>query len=730
MRGPFTYSVVVAFLVSASIAQAQLCDAPPEAYAASGDLHCFALLPVPGIDRASGRVELARVPGPFTVAVTPQGVPIVTPVITLAGLPDPATLGPYSTYVAWVASPMMYPVTSLGPVSVGRTQVLPIAIDPFVVLITAESSPNATHPSHRVVLRGASPSTRLQPPDILEFTAGAAAVSLDSMGDEKAVGGGMGTGHARMALRASPSGSEDSARWTDVPMPAGLVMLPAEMALRPSVAPYLPRGSDADSAVRRRQVVRLASGDTLHLAAGLVRRTIAGHQLTMYAFNGQYPGPLISVPQGASIVVDFANHLDQPTTVHWHGVRLDNPFDGVPDVTQQAIVPGGRFTYHVRFPDAGMYWYHPHVREDIQQNLGLTGNILVRSPRADYFSPAQREEVLMLSDVLLGDHGLVPYGRTAPTHALMGRFGNILLVNGRRRYELAVKRGEVVRLFLTNASNTRTFNISIPGARMKLVGSDVGNFEREAWVTSVVIAPAERYIVHVRFEKAGRYALLNQVRGLDHLYNRFFTETDTLGVVHVSPAAATSDRAAAFDVLRADSAVGADIDRYRRYFDRPPDKTLVLTLATQHLPFVTRQLMQIDSTYFVPVEWTGTMPGMNWASTPDQVRWVLRDATTGKENMDIGWVFTRGDVIKLRVVNDRRVLHAMQHPIHLHGQRFLVLAVDGVRNTNLVWKDTVLVPAGSAVDLLIDLSNPGRWMLHCHIAEHLATGMMTAFIVR
>ena len=98
--------------------------------------------------------------------------------------------------------------------------------------------------------------------------------------------------------------------------------------------------------------------------------------------------------------------------------------------------------------------------------------------------------------------------------------------------------------------------------------------------------------------------------------------------------------------------------------------------------------------------------------------------------MDIGWTFRRGNVIKLRLINVRQSLHAMQHPIHLHGQRFLVLAVNGVRNDNLVWKDTVLVPAGATADLLVDLSDPGRSMLHCHIAEHLSSPMMTAFTVQ
>jgi FtsP/CotA-like multicopper oxidase with cupredoxin domain len=97
--------------------------------------------------------------------------------------------------------------------------------------------------------------------------------------------------------------------------------------------------------------------------------------------------------------------------------------------------------------------------------------------------------------------------------------------------------------------------------------------------------------------------------------------------------------------------------------------------------------------------------------------------------MALDWRVRRGDRIRIRLVNVREVLHGMQHPIHLHGQRFLILAVNGTPNPNPAWKDTVLVPAGGAVDLLVDMSNPGRWMLHCHIAEHLQAGMMTVINV-
>jgi FtsP/CotA-like multicopper oxidase with cupredoxin domain len=125
----------------------------------------------------------------------------------------------------------------------------------------------------------------------------------------------------------------------------------------------------------------------------------------------------------------------------------------------------------------------------------------------------------------------------------------------------------------------------------------------------------------------------------------------------------------------------------------------------------------------------GTMPSMNWASDARQVTWLLRDPATGRENMDIDWRFRRGQVVKLRLVSERETVHAMQHPVHIHGQRFLILAVNGVPMRHHAWKDTVLLPAGATVDLLVEMTNPGRWMLHCHIAEHLSADMMMAFTV-
>jgi FtsP/CotA-like multicopper oxidase with cupredoxin domain len=307
----------------------------------------------------------------------------------------------------------------------------------------------------------------------------------------------------------------------------------------------------------------------------------------------------------------------------------------------------------------------------------------------------------------------------------MGRVGNVLLVNDEPKYTLRVNQGDVVRFFVTNVSSSRTYNLSFAGAPMKVVASDQSRFEREERVPSVVLAPAERYVVEVRFPEPGQYAVVNAIQAINHYRGEFEPEVDTLGIVTVAATPATPDYRRTFAALRANTAVARDIDRYRRYFDKAPDKQLTLTVETNGLPLSTVQFMTIDTAYFAPVEWVDGMPDMNWLSTSKQVRWVLRDDATGKENMDIDWHVPKGSVIKLRIFNDPKSFHPMQHPIHLHGQRMLVVARDGVATRNLVWKDTALIPVGSTVDLLIDASNPGDWMLHCHIAEHLESGMMT-----
>ena len=703
------------------------------------DLFCFDLHATAAGRDAWGVVELGRVPGPFGVTVTAGGNHVHNLTAWLRGLPDPADLGPYESYVAWATTATLDPVIRLGPVGNGRNPLGRISFNKFLILITAEASATAGEREGRLVLRGRSPSSLMEAHDLLA--------------------------QAPEALRAPPgmshdhAGAMDGSAWSLPPMYPGLPMLPGIMALRPRVDAWLPEAPVPEDLppVRPRQLVQLGDGGTLDLEADFVRRDVGGRPVAMLAFNGQQPGPLIQVPESATIFVNFTNRTPLPMAIHWHGIRLENRFDGVPGVTQDPVEPGETFRYRIHFPDAGIYWYHPHHREDVQQEMGLYGNLLVDSPRADYYGPVNREQVLMLDDLLLGEDGIVPFGEDSSNYALMGRFGNILLVNGEPEYALSVRRGEVVRFFLTNVSNTRTFNLSFARADdgstsldssgiptgesgtntggsaralpVKVVASDVGRFEREVMAESVVISPAERYVVEVRFDEAGEFVLSNRVQAISHREGVFFSESRVMGRVVVDPEPSPLDHARAFATLRENADVTRDIDPYREHFDRPVDHALDLTLEVEDLPRPVEQSMLYDWAYFNPVEWSGTMPVMNWASDGGQARWILREPGSGRENMDIRWSFRVGDVVKVRLHNDRNAFHAMQHPLHIHGQRFLVLSQNGVPNDNLVWKDTVLLPTGSTTDILLELSNPGRWMVHCHIAEHLEAGMKFVFEV-
>ena len=685
--------------------------------AGSGAINCMELIPVPDLASVRGVIHLRPVPSPFGVTVRADGRPRHRLVAEFAGLPTPESLGNFRTYIAWAFTLSLDSAVKLGAVRNGEVDLGEVTKPQFRILVTAERSSDVTERGHRLVLRGTSPSARLMAHRDVVQPSAPGALRDESPHDSSA-----------MAMPDAPNAA--SPGWYMPPLPSGSTRAPmmGMAALVPSTGSYLP-GAGIDPATltasRPRRVIHLANGDTLRLESGLVRRTINGKTVVMYGFNGQHPGPLIDVARGATIVVQFRNGIDQPSAIHWHGVRLDNRYDGVPGVTQDAVAPGATFTYVVRFPDAGIYWYHPHVREDVQQDLGLYGNILVR-PRGEKPAHVNREQVLMLDDLLVGEHGLAAYGADSPTHALMGRFGNVMLVNGEPRYSLDVARGEVVRFYLTNVSNARLFNLSFAGARMKVVASDVGRFEREEWVSSVVLAPAERYVVDVQFVRPGRAAMVSRIQALDHMFGTFAPVVDTLGIVQVANRRVAPNYGARFADLRADSAMAAELAPLRSRFDGPPDHSLVLTMRTNGLPaIVANMLIGINAA----VEWNDGMPMMNWIATAKEVAWVLRDPDTGKENMDVDWHFRAGEIVKIRVSNDPSSSHAMDHPLHLHGQRFLVVSRDGVPATNLVWKDTAIIPTGETVDLLVDMANPGRWMIHCHIAEHLGAGMMGVFTV-
>src|SRR5215217_3795238 len=317
----------------------------------------------------------------------------------------------------------------------------------------------------------------------------------------------------------------------------------------------------------RPQLLELGPGDTLDLQVGPVAKRLGDTTVRMLGYNGSIPGPTLKVAQGSEIVVHVTNQGDLDTTVHWHGLRLENKYDGVPHETQAPIPVGGEFTYRIQFPDAGLYWYHPHIREDYTQELGLYGNILVAPAEPDYWPPADREFVVTVDDLLLEDGKVASFSLTETSYAAMGRFGNVFITSGDPDLHLKANAGEVVRLWLTNTANTRVFNLAVSGARMKLIGGDSGRVEREELIEGVVLAPSERSVVDVLVEQPGELYLEHHTP--DRTYR---LATLAVGEERAAPSPATRE----FEVLHQAPELEAERQQLDRWLAAPPDKVLAL----------------------------------------------------------------------------------------------------------------------------------------------------------
>lgn len=485
-----------------------------------------------------------------------------------------------------------------------------------------------------------------------------------------------------------------------------------------------------DQSMDSELIIEIPNDGKFSLEAQKIQKEINGNILEMFGYNGLFPGPVLKVKQNSKITITFKNYLDLPTTVHWHGVRIDNQFDGVPNVTQEPVLPGETFVYELKFPDDGVYWYHSHVRGDMQLEMGLYGNIIVEPAQKDYYNPVDNEEVILLDDIRLSEGQIEKFSLNKTNYALMGRFGNQMLVNGMTDYSVNIEAGKIVRLYVTSAANTRMFNFSIENTQLKVVGGDSGLYEKEFWADSVILAPGERAIIEVVFEKSGEYSLM-------HINPE---KSYKMGVIQVS---GEENSRKEFWTLRENFLISENID-LRKYIDTLPDFEIDLTMELS--PMFAKMMMENDDMDMMEkddmmsdmmghdtketIEWEDSMMKMNAMSTDKNTKWILKNKKTGKENMDAIYHAQVGDIKKIRLFNDPKSKHPMQHPIHLHGQRFLVLSVNGKDNSNLVWKDVVVVPKGATIDILVDVTNPGDWLFHCHILEHAEAGMKSLFKVQ
>jgi FtsP/CotA-like multicopper oxidase with cupredoxin domain len=382
---------------------------------------------------------------------------------------------------------------------------------------------------------------------------------------------------------------------------------------------------------------------------------------------GTIPGPLLEATLGDRVIVHFRNELPEPTTIHWHGLRVPNAHDGT-HVSQMLVPPGGEFHYEFVVEDAGLFWYHPHVNGDVQVERGLYAPIRVRG---GVEPEVAADRVFVLDDVKVEANGELSR-RVDALDVMLGRQGNVLLVNGRSDGRITAAAGSRERWRLVNTANGRYFNVELPGHRLRVIGWDGGLLPEPYQVDNLVIAPGERYdvLVDLHGETGEKLAIRNVY------YDR-----------------------------------GHDIP------DPGPRDLLAIELTSAH-----------DQPRPLPDRWADIAPIAVGDTTATRAFVLREDATSEDEAFftinaerypDVTPLRTRmGEVEVWELDNETE----MDHPFHLHGMSFQVL--DDLGAPRLGWKDTVNVPRETTIRIAVQFGAEGRWMYHCHILEHAERGMM------
>ena len=389
------------------------------------------------------------------------------------------------------------------------------------------------------------------------------------------------------------------------------------------------------------------------------------------AYSSRLPGPLVRAKRGDRLKIHFENRLTAETTVHFHGIRVPNAMDGVPDMTQPPVKSGGTFDYEFDLEDAGLYWYHPHCDTVLQMGSGLYGAILVDEPNES--EELGDETVLVLSDVSLDAAGN-PLAVSSGAAVVTGSEGNVVLVNGRVYPTLDVGYGRRQRFRVLNAARARYFRLGIAGRSFLKIGADGGLIEAPVPVEQPVLAPGER--VDLVLEPLGEEASSVDLVALPISRGLPLPESPEVPLMKLRVVASKL----------------------------PPSAPL---------PTISRPIAALDTTGAEEVPLALTMNETSDGS------WEMgiEDATGSQAEIHakVGTtqVFTVENVTPYA------------HPFHLHGFFFQSLDAAGNAIHPIELKDTIDVPPVGRVKLGVSYDDrPGMWMFHCHILDHAETGMM------
>ena len=424
-----------------------------------------------------------------------------------------------------------------------------------------------------------------------------------------------------------------------------------------------------------------------------------GPETAVWAYNGATPGPVLRARRGETLRVVVENGLAQPTTVHWHGLRLPNAMDGVPFLTQDPVAPGGSFTYEFPCEDAGTYWYHPHFNSSEQVGMGLAGAIVIE----DEAPPAVDRDILWVIDDwrLTPDGAIAPFGRGMHDFAHGGRLGNTVTVNGRVTDGVPVTVGERIRLRLVNTANARIFRLSFTGHRPWLVAIDGHPIEpRRLEEGQLVIGPGSRadLIIDMEGKPGTTYSVVDD--SFEGVRYRLADLAYRSGRVEVL----TKPERPAPAPLAANPLPEPDLAAATR---------LALTMEGGATGRMDRATYKGQS---LTLRELARGHGMFWSFNGV----VHPPMHYGDAHHDPMFTFRKGESVVMTVRNQTD----FHHPIHLHGLTFRVLSYDGKAAPGRPWQDTVLLAPDGEAEIAFKADLAGDWMLHCHILEHQKTGMM------